>query len=191
MTDFVTERSPDEKSILESEAGDTITKRISVRKRKKSIDGARKLCYYNTWFCGRSFSQDNAAAGRTKSYATVAQLVEQLIRNQQVAGSSPASSSTSEQAIQLLAPIFYSVRARGFCCCPVDSAVPFYQKLILLFFEKEGICCGRCLPFWVETAIGFFALQRFSCTAEINAADAGMLAVAGGLNGVRCPVLGS
>ena len=53
---------------------------------------------------------------------------------------------TSEQAIQLLAPIFYSVRARGFCCCPVDSAVPFYQKLILLFFEKEGICCGRCLP---------------------------------------------
>ena len=93
MTDFVTERSPDEKSILESEAGDTITKRISVRKRKKSIDGARKLCYYNTWFCGRSFSQDNAAAGRTKSYATVAQLVEQLIRNQQVAGSSPASSS--------------------------------------------------------------------------------------------------
>lgn len=98
---------------------------------------------------------------------------------------------TSEQAIQLLAPIFYSVRARGFCCCPVDSAVPFYQKLILLFFEKEGICCGRCLPFWVETAIGFFALQRFSCTAEMNAADAGMLAVAGGLNGVRCPVLGS
>lgn len=113
------------------------------------------------------------------------------LRNQQVAGSSPASSSTSEQAIQLLAPIFYSVRARGFCCCPVDSAVPFYQKLILLFFEKEGICCGRCLPFWVETAIGFFALQRFSCTAEMNAADAGMLAVAGGLNGVRCPVLGS
>ena len=123
--------------------------------------------------------------------AGVAQLVEQLIRNQQVAGSSPASISTSEQAIQLLAPIFYSVRARGFCCCPVDSAVPFYQKLILLFFEKEGICCGRCLPFWVETAIGFFALQRFSCTAEMNAADAGMLAVAGGLNGVRCPVLGS
>jgi hypothetical protein len=32
--------------------------------------------------------------GNTTEYATVAQLVEQLIRNQQVAGSSPASSST-------------------------------------------------------------------------------------------------
>ena len=107
MTDFVTERSPDEKSILESEAGDTITKRISVRKRKKSIDGARKLCYYNTRFCGRSFSQDNAAAGRTKSYATVAQLVEQLIRNQQVGGSSPPSSSKENRVAACFAVFLF------------------------------------------------------------------------------------
>ena len=67
----------------------------------------------------------------------------------------------------------------------VEGSNPFRST------KKEGICNSRCLPFWVETAIGFFALQRFSCTAEMNAADAGMLAVAGGLNGVRCPVLGS
>ena len=35
--------------------------------------------------------------GNTTEYATVAQLVEQLIRNQQVAGSSPASSSTRKR----------------------------------------------------------------------------------------------
>ena len=36
-------------------------------------------------------------ANHASDYATVAQLVEQLIRNQQVAGSSPASSSTSDR----------------------------------------------------------------------------------------------
>ena len=35
------------------------------------------------------------------SFATVAQSVEQLIRNQQVAGSNPASSSTSGQSFLL------------------------------------------------------------------------------------------
>ena len=37
-------------------------------------------------------------------YATMAQLVEQLIRNQQAAGSSPASSLKSERV--MLVPIF-------------------------------------------------------------------------------------
>ena len=36
----------------------------------------------------------------TPYYATVAQLVEQLIRNQQVAGSSPASSSNEVHVVQ-------------------------------------------------------------------------------------------
>ena len=39
------------------------------------------------------------------SFATVAQSVEQLIRNQQVAGSNPASSSTSGQSF--FAPILF------------------------------------------------------------------------------------
>ena len=43
--------------------------------------------------------------------ATVAQLVEQLIRNQQVAGSSPASSSTSEQASYRLLRLFLSKKS--------------------------------------------------------------------------------
>ena len=46
-----------------------------------ALDCRGMVCYNNTAICQRT------------RYATVAQLVEQLIRNQQVAGSSPASSS--------------------------------------------------------------------------------------------------
>ena len=56
------------------------------------LDKFRKMKYNNS---------------RKSRHATVAQLVEQLIRNQQVAGSSPASSSKSP-------PYFYRITADFF-----------------------------------------------------------------------------
>ena len=50
---------------------------------------------------------------RNKINATVAQSVEQLIRNQQVAGSSPASSSKIKQPTRLVVLfLFYSMSGK-------------------------------------------------------------------------------
>ena len=43
--------------------------------------------------------------------ASVAQSVEQLIRNQQVAGSSPATSSTKPVKIERFSPVFSFIRS--------------------------------------------------------------------------------
>ena len=63
----------------------------------------------------------------TAKCATVAQLVEQLIRNQQVAGSSPASSSSSSQASYRLRRVFYASHqkliVRSFCCSSLPNRI--------------------------------------------------------------------
>ena len=51
-------------------------------------------------------------------FATVAQLVEQLIRNQQVAGSSPASSSKKKHCAK--AVLFFATLIKT-CVCPFDK----------------------------------------------------------------------
>ncbi len=55
----------------------------------------------------------------------MAQLVEQLIRNQQAAGSSPASSSKSERV--MLVPIFYFIKS-----VTCFTGLPYSQKDIFL-----------------------------------------------------------
>ena len=61
--------------------------------------------------------------------AGVAQLVEQLIRNQQVAGSSPATSSINRAGFRL-------VILRGLFLCFLDK-----NSSALLGFSQQGACC--------------------------------------------------
>ena len=66
--------------------------------------------------------------------ATVAQLVEQLLRNQQVAGSSPASSSTKSPEIAMVSGLFLLPLGSGhgasiFVSCPHSA---FHARLYIL-----------------------------------------------------------
>ena len=70
----------------------------------------------------------------TNSYATVAQSVEQLIRNQQVAGSSPASSSKIPYILYLLAGI-YKICGDFFFFRPLFNLVSVSNKC-----QKRPLC---------------------------------------------------
>ena len=101
--------------------------------------------------------------------ATVAQLVEQLIRNQQVAGSSPATSSISKAS-------FVATDERGFAFCTknlshngvhaflkphtVDSlAVPF----LLSFYTENRPLLPRTFELSLFSMIAFIGLALLLC----------------------------
>ena len=77
------------------------------------LDKFRKMKYNNS---------------RKSRHATVAQLVEQLIRNQQVAGSSPATSSINRAGFRL-------VILRGLFLCFL-----YKNSSALLCFSQQGAC---------------------------------------------------
>ena len=64
-----------------------------------------------------------------------------LIRNQQVAGSSPASSSTSEQAMYRLLRLFLKVRARSRRCSSFPNRNP-----LTLGCDLGSPLCGGFVP---------------------------------------------
>ena len=98
------------------------------------LDKFRKMKYNNS---------------RKSRHATVAQLVEQLIRNQQVAGSSPATSSINRAGFRL-------VILRGLFLCFLyknSSALLFFHNralvllIILSFFPFRVRLLQRCFSF--------------------------------------------
>ena len=62
-----------------------------------------------------------SVAWHKTEYAEVAQVVEQLTRNEQVVGSSPIFSSTSEQALYACSDFFAKFTARSCRCSSFPS----------------------------------------------------------------------
>ena len=85
--------------------------------------------------------------------ASVAQSVEQLIRNQQVAGSNPATSSkllTLTKASQAMPFVFYSY----FSLCPLTHSTLSNQRYIKLLLSFR-VSCGGDTPFRLMTVFDY------------------------------------
>ncbi len=83
------------------------------------------------------------------TYATVAQLVEQLIRNQQVAGSNPASSSKKQTAFRgglffVITSTVRTVFARG---RSPKLCAPYYKKFQTIRRKIRPVAPKRRRPF--------------------------------------------
>ena len=97
--------------------------------------------------------------GNTTEYATVAQLVEQLIRNQQVAGSSPASSSTFTEIKTVNGK---STRYNVLC---------FFIAMVALFMMLVGALGMKIVPpnyFGVVERFSVFAATGFNAALGIH-----------------------
>ena len=82
--------------------------------------------------------------------AGVAQLVEQLIRNQQVAGSSPATSSINRAGFRLviLRGLFLCFLYKNSSACCVFHNRALVLLIILSFFPFRVRLLQRCFSFW-------------------------------------------
>ena len=92
----------------------------------KGSDRFIGLCYNN---CRRDF--------RLLPAANVAQSVEQLIRNQQVRGSSPLVGSTSRGVAQFGSAFGSGPKGRRFKSCHLDQDKDFREIEGLFFFAKK------------------------------------------------------
>ena len=120
--------------------------------------------------------------------ANVAQLVEQLIRNQQVRGSSPLIGSTLYRGVAQFGSAFGSgPKGRRFKSCHLDQKKPETERFPVLFLSLLHkapslalFSCNRCatLGKGPKTQVGYSSVLNYHCIKMPPPCPIGIMAVA-------------